>query len=195
MSSAPRRNAPKVTAISGSVVTMAMKTVPTKLRDRPAATASWSASPGSQLPAASTTAADTPKRHQARRATSRSGSCSAAASAASPAASAAIAARIARSCPCTLRSASRYKASSTGLTSPEVQDHRVEGSGQQAQRRQPEQHHAEGGRQQVRRAGVLVDRLTRLHGVDDDQEQQIEHAGPERIADRQVGRVDQRSPR
>jgi hypothetical protein len=62
MSIAPRRSADRVTAASGSVVTKAMNSVPTKLRFQPAAWESWSARWDSQMPAARTTAAARPKR-------------------------------------------------------------------------------------------------------------------------------------
>ena len=110
MSSAPMRSADRVTAISGSVVTSAMSTVPAKLRDKPACSASASATQGSALPASSTVMAERPKLRQVWRR-----------SVLEVSGGRAIPSRPSsrrRSCRCTLRSASRYRPSSKGLNTP-----------------------------------------------------------------------------
>ena len=191
MSSAPRRSAPKVTAISGSVVDdghedacrRSCATGPTAVRQLVGHLAAASC----RRPARR--AADTPKRHQARRSTSRGGS--------GRPRPGRVAGRLgghrrAHRAVVRVHAAQRQQVQrqQRRADQAQVQHHRRVRAGQQAQRRQAQQHDAEGRRQQVRRAGVQVDRLARLQRVDDDQEQQVEDAGAERVADRQVRRVD-----
>jgi hypothetical protein len=71
-----------------------------------------------------------------------------------------------------------------------VRDRRCALAGDQAQRHKTQHHDAEPGRQQVRGTGFTVHRLAALQRVDDHQEQQVDDTGPQHVAHRQVGRVD-----
>jgi hypothetical protein len=72
----------------------------------------------------------------------------------------------------------------------EVEQARCVCGQQQAQRDEAEHHHAKGGSEQVRGAGGAVHRLLALHRIDDDEEQQVEDAGTQHIADRQIRLAD-----